>query len=124
MDVTAGQQHESTVFEEVANAVCVPRPEGRPRCRPLAMAGDKAYSQPRIRAWLAEHRIEDVIPTRSDQARRPSFDRSKYRCRNVVERCISWLKEARRIATRFEKLAVNFLAMIKLAMLNRYLRLF
>lgn len=112
------------MFEDVANSVCIRRPEGRPRCRPLAMAGDKAYSLPRIRNWLMEHRIEDVIPTRADQVRRPEFDREKYRCRNIVERCIAWLKEARRIATRFEKLAVNFLAMIKLAMLDRYLRLF
>lgn len=88
------------------------------------MACDKAYSNMRIRNWLVEHRIEDVIPTRSDQDRRPSFDREKYRCRNVVERCIAWLKEARRIATRYEKLAVNFLAMIKFAMMDRYLRLF
>jgi len=88
------------------------------------MAGDKAYSVPRIRTWLAERRIEDVIPSRADQIRSPDFDKDKYRCRNIVERCIAWLKEARRIGTRYEKLAVNFLAMIKLAMLHRCLRLF
>ena len=36
----------------------------------------------------------------------------------MVERCIGWLKHARRIATRFEKTAVNFLAMLKLAMIS------
>jgi len=39
-----------------------------------------------------------------------------------VERCISWLKEARRVATRYEKLARNFLAMLKLTMIDRLLR--
>jgi transposase len=50
------------------------------------------------------------------------FDRDEYRRRSVVECCVGWLKECRRIATRFEKLAVNFLAMLKLAMIEQYLR--
>ena len=64
-----------------------------------------------------------MIPTRKDQRRNPRFDKATYRRRNVVERCIGWLKESRRLATRFEKLAVNFLAMVKLAMIRRCLRL-
>jgi len=51
-----------------------------------------------------------------------AFDREAYRRRNVVERCVGWLKEWRRIATRFEKLALNFLAMLKLAIIEQYLR--
>ena len=50
------------------------------------------------------------------------FDKDDYRCRSVVECCIGWLKECRRVATRFEKLAVNFLAMLKLAIIEQYLR--
>ena len=45
-----------------------------------------------------------------------------YHRRSVVECCIGWLKECRRIATRFEKLALNFLAMLKLAIIEQYLR--
>ena len=41
----------------------------------------------------------------------------------MVERCIGWLKESRALATRFDKLAVNYLATVKLAMIERYLRL-
>ncbi len=41
----------------------------------------------------------------------------------VVEQCVGWLKEYRRIGTRFEKLAVNFHAMLQLAITRRYLRL-
>ena len=62
-----------------------------------------------------------MIPTRKDQRRNPRFDKATYRRRNVVERCIGWLKESRRLATRFEKLAENFLAMVKLAILERLL---
>jgi len=49
------------------------------------------------------------------------FDREAYRRRNVVERCIGWLKENRRVAVRYEKLATNYLGMLKLAMIKRYL---
>ena len=52
-----------------------------------------------------------------------AFDKRAYRRRSVIECCIGWLKECRRIGTRFEKLAVSFLAMIKLALIGRYLRI-
>jgi len=98
------------------------------RSRPKRVAGDKGYSYPRIRRWLRRHRIEAVIPQRSDQlaqhrGRPLTFDKDAYRRRSVIECCIGWLKECRRIGTRFEKLALNFLAMIKLAIIRRYLRL-
>ena len=122
-DVTAGQRHESKAFESVLNAVRVPRRRGRPRRRPKALAGDKGYRYPWLRAWLRRHKIRAVIPTRKDQRRRPGFDKELYRRRNVVERCVNGRKEGRALATRFDKLAVNYLAMVKLAMLQRYLRL-
>jgi transposase len=96
------------------------------RTRPRRLAGDKGYSYPRIRRWLRQHGIRAVIPQRSDQVihhrgRPLVLDRKAYRRRNVIECCIGWLKECRRIATRFEKLALHFLAMIKIAMIQRYL---
>lgn len=120
--VTAGQRHESTQFEAVMGSVRVPVPVGRPRRRPRRLAGDKGYSYRRIRRYLRRRGIRAVIPTRKDQERIPSFDKATYRRRNVVERCIGWLKERRRLATRFEKLAENFLAMVQLAMLERLLK--
>jgi len=59
-----------------------------------------------------------VIPTRKDQPPCRGFDREAYRERNVVERCVGWLKEARRLATRYEKLARNFLAIVHLAIIR------
>lgn len=117
--VTAGQAHESAHLERVVERVRLKRPgRGRPRCRPKRLAGDKGYSQPRIRRYLARRGIRAVIPRRSDQRpgdRRHRFDRAAYRRRSVVERCVGWLKENRRLATRHEKLAVNFQAMATLA---------
>jgi transposase len=120
--VTAGQRHEATQFEAVLGQVRVPVPVGRPRRRPRRLAGDKGYSYRRVRRYLRRRGIVAVIPTRKDQKRIPTFDKAAYRRRNVVERCIGWLKERRRLATRFEKLAENFLAMVKLAMLERLLK--
>lgn len=96
------------------------------RCtRPAALAGDKGYSYEGIRDWLRDHAIKAVIPRRKDQHpddRRHRFDPKLYRRRSVIEQCVCWLKECRRLSTRFEKLAVNFLAMIHLAFIERYLR--
>jgi transposase len=84
------------------------------------MAGDKGYSCERVRRWLRRHKVTPVIPTKCNEQRRDDFDREAYRRRNVVERCVNWLKENRRLGTRYEKLAVNFLAMAKLAMIRWY----
>jgi len=93
------------------------------------MAGDKGYDIPRIRRWLRRRGIKAVIPEKSKPhgrkpGRPPVLDRDAYRRRNVIERCMGWLKQARRIAMRFEKTAVNFLAMLELAMIQRYLRVY
>ena len=115
--VTAGQAHESKQFEAVMDTVRVRR-----RRRPAAVAGDKGYSYARIRRWLKQRGIEAVIPNRSDQSS-VKINKRKYKGRNVIERCIGWLKCCRRIATRYEKLATHFLAMVKLAMIQRCLRI-
>ena len=123
--MTAGQRQESTQFERVMNKVRIPNRRGRPRCRPVRLAGDKGYSYPRIRRWLRRYGIQDVIPRRKDQKPddgRHRFDREVYRRRAVVEQCVGWLKECRAVGTRFDKLAVNYRATVQLAMIQRYLR--
>jgi transposase len=122
IEVSAGQRHESMYAEPVLEAVRIRRPNGRVRTRPQAVAGDKGYSYDRIRRYLRRRKIQAVIPTRKDPRRRPGFDKEAYRRRNVVERCINWLKESRALATRFDKLAVNFLTTVKLAILQLCLR--
>jgi transposase len=125
---TPGQAHESKSFEAVMDAARVPAAgAGRPRRRPDAVAGDKGYSFRRIRAWLRKRGIERVIAQKSNQVGRTGghrhFDKKKYRRRHIIENCVGWLKECRRVLTRFEKLAVNYEAMLKLAFVLRYVRI-
>ena len=115
--VTAGQAHESRSVEPVMNAVRIGR-----RRRPLRLAGDKAYSGRPVRSWLLRHGIKPVIPSKANQRPQRHFDKAAYRRRNVIERCVKWMKENRRLRTRYEKLAVTFLAMAKLSMIQRYFR--
>lgn len=122
VEISPGQRHESLYAEPVLQAVRIRQSNGRVRTRPKALAGDKGYSYARVRRYLRGRHIKAVIPTRKDQRRRPGFDKETYRRRNVVERCVNWLKESRALATRFDKLAVNYLATVKLGMLQRYLR--
>jgi transposase len=124
--VTAGQRHESTQFEAVMGRVKLRGRRGRPLRLPGRLAGDKGYSYERIRRWLRRRKVQAVIPRRKDQRPgdgRVKFDRERYRGRAVVEQCVGWLKESRALATRFDKLAVNYLATVQLAMIRRYLRL-
>jgi transposase len=106
------------------DGIAIPQPIGRPRKRPQGRAGDKGYSYPTIRWWLHTHGIAAVIPRKSHQPQGPHpFDRQSYRRRSVIEQCVGRLKECRRIGTRFEKLAISFVAMLELAMIQRYPRL-
>ena len=126
--LTAGQAHESTQVASLLDQVAIRNVTGQTRRHPIALAGDKGYSYPRVRHLLGRRRIVAVIPRRSDQQPRPGrgrhrpFDAIAYRRRNVIERCVGWLKERRRLGTRFDKLAVNFLAMIQLGFVLHYLR--
>ena len=127
VEVTAGQVHDATRVESVMDAIAIPQPLGRPRKRPRRLAGDKGYSSGKIRDWLRRHGITPLIPHKdNEKARhdgRVKFDKGAYKRRSIVEQTIGWLKECRRVATRFEKLAINFLAMMKLAMIQRTLRI-
>ena len=114
--LTAGQVHETTQFIPLMEAGTIKRPHrGRPRWRPQRVSGDKGYSSRHNRQYLQQHGIGIVIPRKRNEQHRGRFDRGAYRERNVVERLINRLKQFRRIATRYEKLAANFLAMVTIA---------
>lgn len=125
----AGQAHESTQFEALASSAKVQQPNGHRRWRPRRLGADRAYHAQRIRHWLRSHGMGAVIPPRASRAQkrrrgRPvGYDQERYRGRNVIERSIGWLKECRSLATRFEKLAVHYLGMVHLAIIERYLKL-
>ena len=100
--------------------------DGTPFAWPVALGGDKGYRAEWIDEYLLKLNIKPVIPSREneDRANRPvKFDRHAYRRRNIVERLIGWLKESRRVFARFDKTAINFGGFIKLAFIERYLRI-
>ncbi len=118
--LTAGQRHESVAFEPTMRRVLLPHRRGR-RFWPEKLGGDKGYSYPHIRRWLKRRHITAVIPTRKNQPRDESFDKATYRQRNIIERMVGWFKECRRIGTRYEKLAVNYVAFWLVAMIEKVL---
>lgn len=131
--LTAGQRHESTQLEAVLDGIRVPRRRGRPRKRPKQVTLDKGYSYPKCRRLLRRRGIRHVIPERKDQreqrqakgyrgGRPPRFDRAVYRLRNWAERGVNRLKQFRRVATRYEKRAANYLGFVHLACIMIWLR--
>lgn len=114
--VSAGQCHETTLFQPLLEMGAVRRPgRGRPRQRPRRVVGDKGYSSRANRRYLRRRGIRYTIPRKVNECRTGPFDRAVYRERNRVERLINRLKQCRRIATRYEKRAHNFLAMLTIA---------
>jgi transposase len=119
--LTAGQAADSPQFIRVLEKVRVRLPVGRPRTRPDAVAGDKAYSSRANRTHLRKRRIKAVIPEKKDQAanrkkkgsrggRPVAHDADLYRDRNTVERAINKMKDWRGIATRYDKTPESYLA--------------
>ena len=115
--LTGGERHEQVALEAVLDQGAIRRQgRGRPRLRPRRVAGDKGYSSPTARRRLRRRGITPVIPTKKGQPRQPDFDRQAYRERNRIERLVNRLKQFRRIATRYEKRAINYLAMLTVGM--------
>lgn len=93
---------------------------------PIAIAGDKGYRAEWIDEMLTEMGIKPVIPSKENEDRTTrivEFDKEKYRQRNIVERLIGWLKECRRVFSRYEKTAINFCGIINMAIIQRYLKI-
>ncbi len=125
--LTAGQRHEAPQLAPLLDAIRVARPGGvgRPRKRPDHLLADRGYAFPSCRLMLRRRGIRHTIPERRDQRERregrpgrpPDFDAVLYARRNVVERCVGRLKQWRGVATRYQKRAVNYRAMVVIAAL-------
>jgi transposase len=119
--VTPGQRHESQAVAEALARAKRPRRADQQRW-PDQAAADKGYSYSGVRAWLKQHHVEPIIPTRKDQPRDPDFDKPSYRRRNIIERAVGWFKWCRALATRYDKLAVNYVAFWIIANIQYLLR--
>lgn len=108
------------MFERLMEQGQVKRRVGGPKLRPKRVVGDKGYSSKRIRLYLRRRGVRVTIPHKENE-RKGQFDKAMYRERNRVGRLINRLKQFRRVATRYEQLAENYLAMLTLAAITLWL---
>ncbi|MCK9712290.1 IS5 family transposase [Pseudomonas syringae pv. syringae] len=125
--LSPGEQADSRHFMPLLDQISLPGSRGRPRKRCRYVLADKGYDSQVIRQYCDRYGMQPVIPLRKMHRKpRPGlprlFDRPQYKKRNVIERVFSWLKEKRRICTRYDKLASSFKAMVTLACIERCLR--
>jgi transposase len=83
---------------------------------------DTAYDADLLRQAIADKGALAVIPNNPSRAQKHPLDKHLYAQRHLVECCFSRLKQFRRVATRFEKTAKNYLAVITLAAIVLWLR--
>jgi transposase len=103
--LTPGECHDTQAFPDVLSAIPV-------RCTPDYGVADKAFDSDAVRDKLVNQNICPVIPSKANRIDPIAHDEEFYRERNRVERLVGKLKQFRRIATRYEKLATTFLALI------------
>ena len=98
--VTGGQVHDSQVVGDVLDT---PKP-------PLAITADKAYDSEKVRQQIKDEGALPIIPSRSNATKKAYCPKRFYRRRHTIENYFCRIKDWRRIATRYDKLARNFLA--------------
>lgn len=87
------------------------------------LLADKGYDSNNFRSYLALQNIEAVIPPKANRNAMLHYDKEKYKERNQVERFFCRIKSFRRIATRYDKLAIMFRASIVLVSIILWLKL-
>jgi transposase len=103
--ITAGNTHDLVGAAEVLR-----------RSPPLGrLLADRAYDARKLRDWLTARGIEPVIPPNPTRKHPHSWNAEAYRSRNLIERMFCRLKDFRRVATRYDKRADNFLSTVMIA---------
>ena len=103
--ITPGQQGDAPI----AHLLIETRPA------PRTFLADRAYDSDALRARLHARGIEPIIPNGPRRKRLYPFDRTAYARRNLVERAFCRIKDFRRVATRYDRLAATYAATIALA---------
>ncbi len=102
MILTPGQRGDSPVALALVGALPPPR----------RLIADAAYDSDGLRRFLSERGTEPVVPNNPTRKRKHAFDAAAYRARNAIERTFCRLKDWRRIATRYDRLAATFEAAV------------
>lgn len=129
--LSSGAAYDGAYFHPLLAGVSIAQKRGRPRTKPQEIVADKAYGATTLRSKLRKRGIRAMISEKrlaeGRQRRKKGFhyrfNKDTYKKRSIIEQQIGWLKEQRRIATRYEKLALSFLAMIQLAFIKVYLKM-
>ena len=79
---------------------------------PAVLIADRGYDSDKVRKTMEARNVVPVIPMRRSRRLRVVVDRALYRLRNLVERCFNKLKNARRVATRYDKTAKSYLRFV------------
>lgn len=111
-EVTEGQQHDSRPAKELVN-----------RTRSSCILADKAYDSNEFRAALEKRACVPVIPSNGSRATKLWYDTELYKARSEIECTFNLLKQARRLATRYEKTLRNYVAVVAIGCALIWLRI-
>jgi transposase len=114
LGLTSGEAHDNRVCAALLSGL-------RPQALLLA---DRGYDADWIRRFVAQQGAWANIPPKRNRKAPICFSRHLYRTRNLVERFFNKIKQCRRVATRYDKLAANYLAFVKLAAIRQWLRVY
>jgi transposase len=112
IELSPGQMNDAPMAEILLNDL----PQG------ATVLADRAYDADWIRDVIEDQNCKPCIPPKSNRIDDIPYNKRLYKKRNLIERCINKLKQFRHIATRYDRLALNYLAMLKLAATRLWLR--
>ena len=110
--LTPGGAHDATAYDDLM---------AERDSDPATLLADRGDDSDPIREDIRARGGTPEIPTRRNRRVQHSVDQARYALRNRIERLINRLKQFRRIATRYEKRGVNYLAMVMLGMILLWL---
>ena len=90
--------------------------------QPAVLVADSGYDSDNIREDIESRNALPMIPMRKNRRVRKAVDMTIYTLRNMVERCFNTLKNARRVATRYDKTAESFLGFIDITSIRLWIR--
>jgi transposase len=112
LELSPGQAHDAPMADLLLNDL----PKG------AIVLGDRAYDSDRIREVIEDQDCRACIPPNPRRMQDITYSKHLYKQRNLIERFFNKLKQFRHICTRFDRHALNYLAMAKLASVRLWLR--